>query len=81
VFLVDADGAHLTKLTDGSTRYCDPSFTPDDRHILFSSDRAHPGGDSDLYVMNPDGTGVTRLTHAPSEEQEPTLTPCRGRCP
>jgi Tol biopolymer transport system component len=81
VFLVDADGAHLTKLTDGSTRYCDPSFTPDGRHILFSSDRAHPGGDSDLYVMNPDGTGVTRLTHASSEEQEPTLTPCRGRCP
>jgi Tol biopolymer transport system component len=78
VFVVDADGAHLAKLTDGSTRYCDPSFTPDGRQLLFSSDRA--GGDSDLYVMNPDGASVTRLT-VPSEEQEPTLTPCRDRCP
>jgi WD40-like Beta Propeller Repeat len=48
------------------------------RHILFSSDRAQPGGDSDLYVMNPDGSAITRLTHADSEEQEPTLSPCRG---
>jgi len=78
LFLVDADGAHLTKLTDGPTRYCDPSFTPDSRHLLVSSDRAHPGGHSDLYVMNPDGTSVTRLTYASSEEQEPTFTPAEA---
>jgi WD40 repeat protein len=75
VFLVDADGAHLTKLTDGSTRYCDPSVTPDGRHILLSSDRAHPGGDSDLYVMNPDGSGVTRLTHEPDRWPGPLRNP------
>lgn len=40
-----------------------------------------PGADSDLYVMNADGSAVTRLTHADSEEQEPALTPCKGVCP
>jgi Tol biopolymer transport system component len=78
---MNADGSHLTRLTNGPARDCGPSFTPDGRHILFSSDRADPGGDSDLYAMNSDGSAVTRLTDANSEEQEPAFTPCKGACP
>lgn len=81
LFTVDAEGSRLAKLTDGPARDCGPSWSPDGRHILFSSDRADPGGDSDLYVMNPDGSGITRLTHADSEEQEPALMPCKRACP
>jgi Tol biopolymer transport system component len=79
--VMNADGSHLTRLTNGPASDCRPSFTPDGRRILFFSDRAHPSGDSDLYVMNPDGSAVTRLTHAPSEEQEPAFVPCKGACP
>jgi Tol biopolymer transport system component len=81
LFVIDADGSDLTRLTQGLASDCGPSFTPDGRHILFSSDRADPGGGSDLYAMNPDGSAVTRLTHADSEEQEPAFTPCKGACP
>jgi Tol biopolymer transport system component len=81
LYLMDADGSQVTRLTHGPARDCRPSFTPDGRHILFFSDRAHPGGDSDLYAMNPDGSAVTRLTRADSEEQEPAFTPCKGACP
>jgi hypothetical protein len=81
LFVMNADGSHLTRLTNGPASDCGPSFTPDGRHILFFSDRAHPGGDSDLYVMDPDGSAATRLTHANSEEQEPAFTPCKGACP
>jgi TolB protein len=81
LYLVDADGSHLTRLTNGPARDCGPSFTPDGRHILYSSDRATPGGDSDLYAMNSDGSAVTRLTRADSEEQEPAFTLCKGVCP
>jgi TolB protein len=81
LFVMNADGSHLTRLTSGPARDCGPSFTPDGRHVLFFSDRARPGGDSDLYVMNPDGSAVTRLTHATSQEQEPAFTSCKGTCP
>jgi Tol biopolymer transport system component len=81
LYLVDADGSHLTRLSNGPASDCGPSFTPDGRHVLFFSDRADPGGDSDLYAMNPDGSAVTRLTRAHSEEQEPDFTPCKGACP
>jgi Tol biopolymer transport system component len=80
LFMVAADGSRLARLTDGPARDCQPSWSADGRHILFSSDRAHPGGDGDLYVMRPDGSAITRLTHAGGEEQEPTLSPCRGAC-
>ena len=80
LFTVAADGAQLARLTDGPARDCQPSFTPDGRYVLFSSDRAHPGGDSDLYVMKPAGSTITRLTNADSEEQEPALSPCGGAC-
>jgi Tol biopolymer transport system component len=81
LFVMNADGSHLTRLTNGPARDCGPSFTPDGHHILFFSDRANPGGDSDLYVMNADGSAITRLTRANSEEQEPAFTPCTGACP
>jgi TolB protein len=80
LFVMDADGSQLAKLTDGPARDCGPSFTTDGRHILFSSDRADPGGDNDLYVMHPDGSSITRLTHANSEEQEPAFTACKDGC-
>jgi Tol biopolymer transport system component len=50
-------------------------WSGDGTRIVFAS-----SPDSDLYVMNPDGSAITRLTHAGGEEQEPTLSPCRGAC-
>jgi Tol biopolymer transport system component len=40
--------------------------------ILFASDRGNADGSTDLWVMRPDGTGVSRLWGRPGEEQEPT---------
>ena len=37
--------------------------------IAFSSDR---DGNSEIYRMNVDGTGVTRLTNDPAEELDPS---------
>ena len=40
--------------------------------IAFSSDRA---GNSDIYVMDPDGGGIVRLTDDPAEDTNPTWSP------
>ena len=40
--------------------------------IAFSSNR---GGNRDIYIMNPDGSGQTRLTDNPSDDKEPAISP------
>jgi len=50
----------LTNLTASSAIEATPSFSPDGTHIAFVSDRDLPNGE--IYVMNPDGSGVVRLT-------------------
>jgi Tol biopolymer transport system component len=36
LFVMNADGSHLTRLTNGPASDCGPSFTPDGRHICSS---------------------------------------------
>jgi TolB protein len=40
--------------------------------VVFASNR---DGDSDLYAVNMDGTGLTRLTNEPADESEPLPSP------
>jgi Tol biopolymer transport system component len=44
--------------------------------IAFSSDRA---GNSDIYVMDPDGGSIIRLTDDPAEDTNPTWSPDGNR--
>ncbi|HEX8457508.1 MAG TPA: Calx-beta domain-containing protein [Pyrinomonadaceae bacterium] len=44
--------------------------------IAFASDRA---GNSDIYVMDPDGGGLVRLTDDPAEDVQPTWSPDGSR--
>src|SRR6266545_6927881 len=54
--------AQLTKLTPDTTSASDPAFSPDGSRIAFVSQR---DGNSEIYVMNADGTGSTRITNDP----------------
>jgi Tol biopolymer transport system component len=51
-----------------------PSFSPDSRKIAFTSNRAN-GTDWDVYVMNANGSGVTRLAPANGLDSEPVFSP------
>jgi Tol biopolymer transport system component len=64
----------LRKLTDGSHGDCLASSSSDG-HIFFSSDRRDPGGESDLWVMNADGTEPTPVTLLPGNEQDGAFLP------
>ncbi|MFQ6118135.1 MAG: TolB family protein, partial [Candidatus Bipolaricaulia bacterium] len=69
IYTMNPDGSDLRRLTSGTGNNEAPSWSPDGRHIAFSSDRS---GIPQIYIMRADGSGqrpVTRLAgggYAPS---------------
>jgi serine/threonine protein kinase/WD40 repeat protein len=59
IYVMNADGSSVTRLTENPASDLDPAWSPDDSRIAFISDR---DGDSEIYTMNQDGSGVTKLT-------------------
>ncbi len=55
--------------------YAPPSFSPDGRRLVFTSDFAAPGANVDVYVINRDGTGLRRLTTDPAVDAEADWSP------
>ena len=59
-------------LTDEKTSAYMPVFSPDGSRIAFMSQR---DGNSEIYVMNRDGSGVRRLTNQRGADSTPTWSP------
>jgi Tol biopolymer transport system component len=59
IYVVNADGSGLRRLTRNPASDGGPMWSPDGRKILFQRFR---GGNSDIYVMNADGGGQRNLT-------------------
>ena len=85
IYVMNADGSDLRDLTGTSTAYegC-PAWSPDGRRIAFVSDRNAPSPppgsegerDSDIYVMNADGSGVVDVSkNAARNERYPDWSP------
>jgi Tol biopolymer transport system component len=53
IFVMNADGSSLKKLTDNTAVDAAPSWSPDGGKIVFTSDRS---GSFELYRMNSDGS-------------------------
>lgn len=61
LFIMNADGKVLQRLTDNNAREGYPSWSPDGKRIVFQSDRNRKGK-SDIYIMNLETLDVTQLT-------------------
>jgi Tol biopolymer transport system component len=60
---VGIDGTGLERLTPWRLNASDPDWSPDGQRITFDSGNSgQPGTRGNIYVMNADGTGRTRLT-------------------
>ena len=72
IYVMNADGSQVTRLTDDPAQDQFPAWTPDGRRIAFVSNR---DGNPDIYVMNADGSQVIRLTDDPAVDYHPAWSP------
>ena len=88
IYVMNADGSGQTRLTNNTESDRDPSWSPDGRRIAFSlygfTHRVESqGGESyrasygnlEIYVMNADGSGHTRLTNNTEGDWDPSWSP------
>ncbi len=76
IWIAGTAGGTASRLTvdDGMERY--PRFSPDGKMIAFTGEY---DGNSDVYVMDADGGGITRVTWHPSNDEVVGWHPVSGK--
>jgi TolB protein len=72
IFITDQNGSQFIQLTTGNGDDRSPSWSPDGSEICFVSNR---DGNTEIYKIKIDGTGLTRLTNNPSDNLYPSWSP------
>jgi hypothetical protein len=82
IYLMNADGSGLVRLTDNEGDDEGPVWSADGSRIAFSSDRNYPEGRSpEIYSMRSDGSCLTWLTNGTPESALPAWLPSPGASP
>jgi Tol biopolymer transport system component len=73
IFIMNADGSNVTRVTSGPGGNYSPAFSPDGTRIVFQSNW---DGNLQIYMMDADGSNVTRLTKGLFvQDAHPTFSP------
>jgi Tol biopolymer transport system component len=72
IYLLDADGSGLRRLTNNQIPDMQPAWSPDGRSIAFMSSRR---GRLEIYSMRADGSRQRRLTDQSEDCESPTWSP------
>ena len=76
IYVMDANGENQQNLTNDPSNDRSPSWAPDGKRIVFSSDRDNDRDHNiEIYVMDADGENQERLTNNLTEDQYPSWSP------
>ena len=67
LWVCDFDGSDLRRIVTGARSEDDPAWSPDGSRIAFEA--LGVDGDTDIWLVHSDGSGLVRLTHGPDNEQ------------
>jgi Tol biopolymer transport system component len=70
--VTNLDGTGPRQLTLGGNNEECPAWSPDGRRIAFATDH---DGNSEVYVMDADGSNLVRLTNDPGRDSDPAWRP------
>lgn len=74
LYVANADGTGERKFLQDSKFEYNPSFSPDGKSVVFTSER-NGDGNPDLFRCAADGTGIEQIVAGPSVEDAGTLSP------
>ena len=76
LFVADGDGSHQKPITSFGCASFAPTFTPNGKKILFSSNKNKcDSREFDLFLINPDGTDLEQVTHFGGFTSFPEFSP------
>jgi Tol biopolymer transport system component len=76
LWVMNADGSNQRQITQLGGANFGPSWTPDGKRLIFSSNHTQPrSGNFDLYLIALDGTGLERLTTHTAFDGFPMFSP------
>jgi TolB protein len=76
LWVMNADGSGQRQITQLGGANFGPSWTPDGKRLIFSSNYTQPrSGNFDLYLINLDGTGLEQITTNVSFDGFPMFSP------
>jgi Tol biopolymer transport system component len=72
IFISNPDGTGMAQLTDTPGYDAEGSYSPDGKHIIFTSFR---DGDAEIYIMDSDGSHPRRITRKKGYDGGPFFSP------
>jgi TolB protein len=76
LWVMNADGSNQHQITQLGGANFGPSWTPDGKRLIFSSNYKQPrSGNFDLYLINLDGSGLEQVTTEESFDGFPMFSP------
>ena len=73
IYIMNPDGSDQVNLSQHPAADFDPTWSPNGKQIMFSSDR--DGGVFDLYLMDADGRNVQKVFESSAYRRNPTWSP------